>query len=443
MTSPVRSKLAAAYLLFCLALGGASAAGILANGLLQIAAAILLVTVAMTAAGRAPDMAEKQAWALAAGFVILATLQLVPLPPELWTRLPGRALIVDGFALLGAPLPWLPVSLTPDGTVRALLSLLPALALFALVASCTEPSRRLFLPLLLGFGGAALLLGLAQWAAGPQSPLYVYANTNLGDTVGFFANRNHQATLMLMLLPFVAALATPLLHGGRIREEAVPKMLIIALLFAIVAGGVATTGSRAGIALLPVVAGLCGLMVRKDLTGNVPGRWVAAAGLLLAAGLAAVAASGVVTRDALSAGSVAASTREAIWEGTARLAADFQPAGGGLGSFVPLYQTREHVLNRPDEYANHAHNDYLEWLLETGVPGVVLLLAFLIWFAVRVKRLWASEEAALGRAASIAIGAMLLHSMVDYPVRTTALAALCGLCLALMIPPPPPRAAGP
>ena len=121
---------------------------------------------------------------------------------------------------------------------------------------------------------------------------------------------------------------------------------------------------------------------------------------------------------------------------------DFQPAGSGLGSFVPLYQTREHVLDRPDEYATHAHNDYLEWLLETGLPGAVLLLAFLFWFAVRVKRLWTQQQAALGRAASIAIGAMLLHSMVDYPVRTAALAALCGLCLALMVPPPPQRTAG-
>lgn len=436
MSSAVRSRLAAAYLVSCLALGGASAAGILANGLLQIAAAILLAVVAMTAARRASQASEKQAWALAAGFVGLALLQLVPLPPALWASLPGRDLIVQGFGLLGAPLPWMPVSLTPDGTLRALLSLLPPLALFALATSCSEPSRRLFVPLLLGFGGAALLLGLAQWAAGPQSPLYFYANTNRGHTVGFFANRNHQATLMLMLLPFVAALATPLLCGGRIREQAAPKIIVIALLFAIVAGGVVTTGSRAGIALLPVVAGLCGLMVRKDLTGTVPAGWVAAAGLLLAAGLAAVAASGVVTRDALSAGSVAASTREAIWQGTARLALDFQPAGSGLGSFVPLYPTREHVLNRPDEYANHAHNDYLEWLLETGVPGTLLLLAFLVWFAVRVKGLWTSEQAAAGRAASIAIGAILLHSMVDYPVRTAALAALCGLCLALMVPPP-------
>ena len=436
MTSPNRSRSAAAYLILCLTLGGASAAGILANAALQIGAAVLLVLVAITAPARPVDRAEKQAWALAAGFVFLALAQLMPLPPDLWTSLPGRADVAQGFALLGTPLPWLPMSLTPDGTLRALLSLLPALALLALVAPCGALARRPFLPLVLAAGGAALLLGLAQWAAGPQSPLHFYANTNRGHTVGFFANRNHQATLMLMLLPFVAGLATPLLQGGRVREEAVPKIVIIALLFAIVAGGVATTGSRAGIALLPIMAGLCGLMVRKDLTGNVPRSWVAAAGLLLAAGLAAVAASGVVTRDALSAGNVAASTRETIWANTWRLALDFQPPGSGLGSFVPLYQSREDPLNRPDEFTNHAHNDYLEWLLETGMPGLALMLAFLVWFALRVKRVWTSDQAGLGRAASIAIGAVLLHSMVDYPIRTAAVSALCGLCLALMIPPP-------
>lgn len=439
MRSSLRAALAGAYLAACLALGGASAAGIIGNVALQLGAALLLVVVAMRATRRAVAPAEKAGWAFAAGFVLLGLVQLVPLPPALWTSLPGRTGIAEGFRLLGAPLPWLPVSLTPDGTLRALLSLLPALAVFALAAPTGAPARRIFLPLVLALGAAALLLGLAQWAAGPGSPLYFYAVTNRGSTVGFFANRNHQATLLLMLLPFVAALATPLLQGGRIREAAVPKMVVIALLFGIVAGAIVTTGSRAGLVLLPLVAGLCGLMVRKDLTGHVPARWVAAAGLLLAAALAAVAASGVVTRDALSAGSVAASTREMIWANTWRLAVDFQPAGSGLGSFVPLYASREDPLNRPDEYTNHAHNDYLEWLLETGWPGLALLIAFLVWFGVRTRRIWSADEAALGRAASIAIGALLLHSMVDYPLRTAALSALAALCLALMVPPPEPR----
>jgi hypothetical protein len=37
------------------------------------------------------------------------------------------------------------------------------------------------------------------------------------------------------------------------------------------------------------------------------------------------------------------------------------------------------------------------------------------------------------RAASVAIAIIVLHSLVDYPLRTTATAAVAALCLAVMI----------
>jgi O-antigen ligase len=437
MRSATRTLVAAAYLTLCLVFGGASSAGILGNLALQLAAAAIFAIVLLTDRKREREGAEKGLWLLAAGWLALTALHLVPLPPAFWTALPGRDAVEHGFALIGVPPPWLALSVTPDGTIRALVSILPAVAILALVAPVPARSRQLFLPLIIVFAMVALLVGLMQKVAGPQSSLYFYAVTNWGHTVGFFANRNHQATLLLMTLPFVAALATPLLQGGRIREEALPKIIVIATLFAVIAGGILMTGSRAGIALTPIVAGLCVLMVRKDLAGNVPRSWVVVSVLLVGAAIAAVGASGVVTRDALSQANVQESTREAIWGNTARLALEFQPAGGGLGSFVPLYRMQEDPLTRPDEFTNHAHNDYLEWALETGLPGLLLLVGFLFWYLFGLKRNWSDPGAALGRAGSIAILAVLLHSLVDYPVRTTAIAALCALCLALMVPAAP------
>ena len=436
MRNTARSLVAATYLIVCLVLGGASSAGILGNLALQLAATVILAVLLLIERKREREPAERGLWLLALGWLALIALQLVPIPPGVWTSLPGRDAVARGFILVGLPPPWLALSLTPDGTIRALVSILPPLAILALVAPLPARSRHLFLPLFLVFAMAALLVGLTQKVGGPDSPLYFYAVTNWGQTVGFFANRNHQATLLLMTLPFVAALATPLLEGGRIREEAVPKIVVIATLFAVMAGGVLMTGSRAGIALMPIVAGLCILMVRKDLTGNVPRSWIAASVLLVAAAVSAVGASGIVTRDALSQANVEESTREAIWGNTARLALEFQPAGGGLGSFVPLYRMQEDPHDRPDEFTNHAHNDYLEWVLETGLPGLLLLAAFLVWYVRRLGRTWSATEAALGRAGSIAILAVLLHSLVDYPVRTAAIATLCALCLALMVPAP-------
>ena len=81
-------------------------------------------------------------------------------------------------------------------------------------------------------------------------------------------------------------------------------------------------------------------------------------------------------------------------------------------------------------------------MLEAGLLGLVLIVAFLVWYVRSLRRNWTTAEAALGRAGSIAIAVMLLHSLVDYPIRTAAIAAMCALCLSLMAPAPeaePPR----
>ena len=57
---------------------------------------------------------------------ILPLLQLVPLPPWIWTRLPHRDKIVGVFALLQQDLPWLPISVSPSLTWASVLSLVAA-----------------------------------------------------------------------------------------------------------------------------------------------------------------------------------------------------------------------------------------------------------------------------------------------------------------------------
>ena len=95
-------------------------------------------------------------------------------------------------------------------------------------------------------------------------------------------------------------------------------------------------------------------------------------------------------------------------------------------------------------YVIHAHNDYAELALETGVAGILLMLLFLAWWAVAVWRVWRTAEAGpFARAASIASAAMLVHSLVDFPLRTAAMSACFAMCLALLADrrAPPPKEA--
>jgi O-antigen ligase len=80
----------------------------------------------------------------------------------------------------------------------------------------------------------------------------------------------------------------------------------------------------------------------------------------------------------------------------------------------------------------HAHNDYLEWALEGGMPAVLLVAGFLWWWAAAARAAWSDQGDNLRRAATIASAAVLCHSAFDYPLRTTAIAAIFAFCVALM-----------
>src|SRR6266480_3632256 len=57
-------------------------------------------------------------WAIALLCAILALplLQLIPMPPSVWSSLPGRGEIASAYDSAGMALPWLPISLDPIAT---------------------------------------------------------------------------------------------------------------------------------------------------------------------------------------------------------------------------------------------------------------------------------------------------------------------------------------
>jgi O-antigen ligase len=107
------------------------------------------------------------------------------------------------------------------------------------------------------------------------------------------------------------------------------------------------------------------------------------------------------------------------------------PFGTGLGSFVPVYGVVEKESDIFAGFANRAHNDLAEILLETGVFGLILLVAFLAWFVSKAYNVWLTRKIGahdsqllLQRAATLIIFLLLAHSLVDYPLRTTALSSI-------------------
>ncbi|MFV4733641.1 O-antigen ligase family protein, partial [Mycobacterium tuberculosis] len=223
----------------------------------------------------------------------------------------------------------------------------------------TSVHKRILVAVWLALALAQLMVGALQIIGGVDSPLYFYAITNAGATVGFFANRNHLAVYFCCMLPFAALFASQ--WRGRLSDRRDLLPALAALFIPLIIVGIAVARSRAGIALAGV--GLLGGLAVALRSGAMKGRLTTKLGILGAtlAGLIAVALFGLTPIMERFQGPAAANElRFENWPGLLQLAKVFLPLGSGLGSFETVYRVIEPLEQVSRFYFNHAHNDYIE-----------------------------------------------------------------------------------
>jgi len=365
--------------------------------------------------------------AIAALFMLVPLIQLIPLPLDLWAKLPGHGDLAAALRRFGLAPALLPISLTPERTLRAFLWLLIPVGVFLGVAACSDRQRRTLLPIVVAAGIISAILGYLQLTRF-GAVLRLYDITSQERPVGLFANRNHEALFLLLGLPLAAAWL-------RRRRSEGPQILVslaaLGALAVFVVAAVIVSHSRAGMGLaLPATAGAGLLLVWR---GALKRRWVLAVGAAIVAVLALIGAA--LSRSPWFVHRFAEAGedyRGTIWSGAVALAERFSPAGAGLGSFAQVYPAVEHVETLQNAYVNHAHNDYLEVWVCAGYAGIALILVFMGWLAWRVLKAWRSDDAALAQGAGVVVALVAAHSLVDYPVRTPAIAAVVGLGCALL-----------
>ena len=437
MASRLREAVAPAYLLACLLLGG-SAQGVWANMLLQLFGLALIGWAALVPSPHPVPREERQLFWLVLLMLVIVLVQLIPLPPSAWAHVGPRGAIADGYRILGMQLPSLPLSVTPYDTISSLLTVIPPLAM--IMAVLRLGCRPLLLVLALVAGTfAGILLGTLQVTSPDPltSPWYLYEETNFGVATGFFANANHMADLLVITLPFLAAVLARAGRSGRNVQRYSAAVALVAGAALVIVVGIALNGSLAGYGLAVPVLLASAMIMLPPRSGAL--RWMAALSAILL--IAAVGWLATTPLSSEAAFRVSAQTsvqsREQIARTSLKATADFMPFGSGVGSFQHVYALYEdHDRLDPTTYVNHAHNDYVELALETGLPGLIALSLFLIWWAARAWRAWRPVlPDPYIRAASVASAATLFHSLVDFPLRTAAIGACFAMCIALLIRP--------
>jgi O-antigen ligase len=374
------------------------------------------------------------------------------------------ALVFLAFALLQlVPFAGAPLTIAPEATQRGITFVLAFLLLHeaAAAAFTHHAARRRFRRMLAWLAASLALVALAQLASGTHLIYWFFQPLEGGQPFGSFVNRNDFAGYMLLVVPIALGLLAEAWRAYVRRVGGAPNARRTLLALG------TREGTRLLYAALPPLLGISALLAttsRGGILAFFAALALAAAGVRSRRGTPAWVAAIVFTAVALT------------WFGLGRLdvrflrATDDAPGrtvvwhesldamhgarwatGYGLDSFgeaisrVPAWRlpvgatpwpaavaapllSGEHVGYRaPDDvpglaWYREAHNDYVQLLVETGIPGLLI-------------GLWAAF-AALAAARRdpwlfAALAGVLMHVVVDFDLQIPAITALFVVLAAL------------
>ncbi|MBK9657402.1 MAG: O-antigen ligase family protein [Rhodanobacteraceae bacterium] len=192
--------------------------------------------------------------------------------------------------------------------------------------------------------------------------------------------------------------------------------------------GIVLSRSRAGVglaALVSIAMLLLAFVRRREHPQTF--RWFL--GFVIFGGLLAFQFGFLAIADRLT---QAGDQRWDVTAGVLAVSSNFSWLGTGIGSFPSVYAAHEPVELVGAKILNHAHNDWAELWVELGVTLIVVATLFAWWLLARLRELISSGSLAQSSQALrlTGIGVLLtlcVHSLVDYPLRTTAVSVVFAL----------------
>jgi O-antigen ligase len=287
---------------------------------------------------------------------------------------------------------------------------------------------------LLAAGLVSAVLGLFQYY-GHAAPLVPFTTApELGQAYGNLRQRNQFATLISMAL--VAALW---LHGGlgrRGRAALAGGLLLLTL-------AAAASTSRTGLVQWLAISGTAAWLAWRERRGarGAPPRLphpLALAALVPAYFLAAwvlpmLAGPGIEDMlRRLREGAPEGHGRLLLWRNVLDLIAERPWAGWGWGELSFAHFSNLYSGPRFVEILDNAHNLPLHLAVELGIPASLAICGGFAWL-VLAARPW-RERDPLRLMAWGVLGAIVLHSLLEYPLWYGPFQLVFGLCLGVLWP---------
>ena len=257
--------------------------------------------------------------------------------------------------------------------------------LLAFQTSAGRGDGRLFCRMLAVYGFIVAVVSVFQFFSGNGKIFWLFTPGEQASGLGPFLNRDHFASFAVLALP--AAASEMLRH----RSRWVFAVATATLYAAVIAGA-----SRAGSALITVEVILLFLLL------GFSGRAVSATIALVVLVVFVVGWQSLY--DRIRAPDPYFGRRE-LAQSSVRMIQANPWKGTGLGTWTEVYP----AYARKDfgVFVNAAHNDWLQWAADGGIPFAGLFLILFAGSVVVVRRVpWA-----------LGVPMVFLHSLVDFPMQ--------------------------
>ncbi|MBE0427989.1 MAG: O-antigen ligase family protein [Nitrospirae bacterium] len=360
------------------------------------------------------------------GLLAFIFIQTIPLPSSVIRYLsPGSYELYSFYSVERDPAMY--ISLHAYKTRIEFIRILTYVIFFILVSYSIKDIATLerLLKVLIYFGFVLAVFAIIQKAAWTGKIYWLRELPHGGTPFGPFVNRNHYAGLIGMLIPLSLGLA--------FTRKSLERKILFGFFSLIMAVSLFLSLSRAGI--ISFFGGMTIFALFLSWNRFRAKKVWALVSFVFIVFLYLIYLGIDPVIDRFYETDLTGEDRFTVWAETLRALKDFYITGSGLGTFInifPLYSSAASA-----SIYDHAHNDYLEFMLETGIIGTALFMLFLIAYFIYILRgSWQGRTGIIRISIISSITTIAIHSIFDFNLHITSnalmLSAVSGMAFALM-----------
>jgi putative inorganic carbon (hco3(-)) transporter len=376
-------------------------------------------------------------------FLLIGMMQIIPLPNVLVGLLSPHSFTIP----VQSPSVFTYLSVDIGQSQIALLKSMAYFSLFicSLLLIDTEQRIKQTLLVMMVSGTFQALYGVLEILS--ATPYSLVFNLPVADSAsGSFVYKNHFANFLMLCLSagmglIVTSLQTNVSQSARDWSRTILTLLLgnkalIRICLAIMVIGLVMSHSRMGnsafFAALTLI-GCFALAVDKRRSRALT--WLVVSMLVVDLLIVSAWFGLEKVQQRLSETSLAHESRDEVLLDSLPMVADFPLLGSGGGSYYGLFPSYKE--NATQAFYDHAHNDYLQFLIEYGalgfIPLVILVLYCFYQALSSLKNRHHPTVKGAAFAACMACLGMLIHMSVDFPLQAPANSVYFVVFLALAL----------